>query len=241
MTIAPVLDGRGVARVRFVASKKNAPASMPKSEGLGRWAGLRIEGEAGEALAAMVVADSGAPSDPGDDGQRVEDGPDGDWYWQAHLLCRYLSPFANGRQVPDDDTISNIGRAYEALFNLLVVQRRAMMVAERWCRKRTADKSLGLEPLIEDLHSLDFSVPRGYRLTTSAAKKILGARRRPVSHATVLATVASAVGAFGVDKGSNVKTAARKLQRAFEATRGLMNEKTGLRRKGVKSPRKRKI
>jgi hypothetical protein len=189
----------------------------------------------------MVAAGQGLPTDPDDDGQRVEDGPDEDWYWQAHLLRRYLGQFENGRQLPDHDTILNIGRAYEALFNVLVTQRRAMMVAERWCKQRSSNKSLGLELLVDDLHSLDFNVPRGFQLPASAKKKILGARRRPVSHATVLATIASAVGAFGVAKGSDIKTAARKLQRAFEAARELMNQKTRLRRKGVKSPRKVKI
>jgi hypothetical protein len=132
----------------------------------------------------------------------------------------------------------NIGRAYAVLFNVLVQQRRAMVVTQRWCKQRQKNKSLGLDQLIDDLHSLDFDVPRGFQLRVTVAKKILGAPRRPVSHATVLATIASAVGAFGVAKGSHVKTAARRLQSAFETARSLINEKTRLRRKGIKPPKK---
>lgn len=187
----------------------------------------------------MVAAYQGLPTDPEDDGQRVDPGPEGDWFWQAHLVRQYLRQFENG-QPPDADTILNISRAYEALFNALVLQRRAMMAAQRWCDQRKTNKSLGLEPLIDDLHSLDFNVPRGYQLPAGAAKKILGARRRPVSHATVLAVIASACGAFGVPKGGDVKTAARKLQRAFEVTRTATNTKASLRKKGIKSPLKGK-
>ncbi len=171
---------------------------------------------------------------------------------QAAAIVEFLTPYAKSSPSGDPSdptetkilppgplTAAAIAKAYAILFDPARAQRQALYITRAWCRALKAGQQPTFEALLASLRALDNSIPRGFRLPQAFVDKVVKAKRRPVSASTILGTVGSDAGAFGIEQGAVVKSAAAKLEKSFPDVRAKKNANRNARRKKVSKPKRR--
>jgi len=163
---------------------------------------------------------------------------------QAAALVHFLLPYARGESVPDAATVANIAAVYAKVFEVAHTQCRGLSVTRHWSARLVKARRRGttvpsFDELLVALRRID-RFPREFRLPEAFEQKVLRAKTRPVSPSTILATIASLTGAFGIEQGALVKSAAARLDKAELAVRARKNAQQNARRKKSSRPKTRR-